>query len=453
MEVAPSADPQLALPSPDAWTEVRQQVRLAWPVVLGQVGLIAMNVEDLLIVGRLGEAATATVGLAHTWGFATLALGIGACAGIDPLVSQAWGAGDRQAAVRALLRGAVVVGVLCLPIMAVHWWSAPFLTAASQPPAIVPAAAAYCRVLAVGAPPFFAFQLLRQFLQGSGRMRAATWAIAVGNAANIGLAWTLVHGLGPIPGYGPIGSAWATVVVRWIMAFVLLAAAWPVIRADWPDLRGVFRPRVLAAVAALTLPVGVQVALEVWAFNVASFMAGWLGETATAAHTVGLSLASTSFMIPLGISAAAATRVGNLVGARAPWMRAARVAVALGASSMLASAFVYAMFPVALASLYNPDPAVVAAAAAVLPIAALFQVFDGTQAVGFGVLRGLGDTRLPMLANVIGYGLIGLPIGGLLAFGLGWGLPGVWLGLTVGLATVALMLLVRIAWMGRRQPA
>ncbi len=440
---------ELASPSPDAATEVRRQLGLAWPVVLGQVGLIAMNVEDLLIVGRLGETATAAVGLAHTWGFATLALGIGACAGIDPLVSQAWGAGDRPAAVRALLRGAVVVGALSLPIIAVHFGSEAFLQAAGQPDGIVPLAASYCRVLGLGVPPFFAFQILRQFLQGSGRMRAATWAIAIGNVANIALALLLVHGAFGIPGMGPIGSAWATLAVRWLMALVLLLAALPVLRVDWPGLEGVFSTRALTQVAAITLPVGLQVGLEVWAFNLASFMAGWLGATATAAHTVGLSLASASFMIPLGISAAAATRVGNLVGAGGPWQRAARVALALGACSMCGSAALYALFPAPLARLYNADPAVIAAAAAILPIAALFQVFDGTQAVGFGVLRGLGDTRLPLLANVVGYGCIGLPVGAFLAFELNWGLSGIWLGLTLGLASVAAILVGRIQWMAR----
>jgi MATE family multidrug resistance protein len=441
------ATPDVARPATGWIDEARTLLSLAWPVVLGQLGLIAMNVEDLLIVGRLGEVATATVGLGHTWGFATLALGMGACSGIDPLVSQAWGAGDRRAAVRALLRGGVVVGLLSLPIIAVHLASEPFLAGFRQPPEIVPLAGAYCRVLALGVPPFFGFQILRQFLQGSGRMRAATWAIGIGNAANIALALVLVHGVGGFAGFGPQGSAWATVAVRWVMALVLLSAAIPVIRADWPGREGVFELGALGRVASMTLPVGLQVALEVWAFNFASFMAGWLGKTATAAHTVGLSLASASFMIPLGISAAAATRIGNLVGAGFAWERAARVALVLGPGSMILSALVYASFPAPLARLYNPDPAVVAAAAAILPIAAMFQVFDGTQAVGFGVLRGLGDTRLPMLANVVGYGLIGLPFGGILAFRLGWGLAGVWLGLTVGLAVVASLLVVRIRWM------
>jgi MATE family multidrug resistance protein len=443
-------DPSLRTPSDDVPREIARLLRLAWPVVLGQVGLIAMNVVDLLIVGRLGEHATATVGLAQTFGFGALALGIGACAGIDPLVAQANGAGQPEQAVRGLLRGGAVVAAMSVPIALVHWYAHPLLELLGQPASTIEDASRYARALIVGIPPFFVFQILRQYLQGVGRMRTATVAIALGNAVNALGSWALVYGHLGFPALGPLGSAWSTVAVRWVMALALLVAAWGPVSDAWPGVRGVFAPSALLTVAAITLPVGLQVALEFWAFNSASFMAGWLGPTAQAAHTVGLSLASASFMVPLGISAAAATRVGNLVGARVAWTRAAWTGLGLGACVMLGSAVIYASFPGPLAALYNPDARVVAAAAAILPVAALFQVFDGTQVVGFGVLRGLGDTRLPTIANVVGYGLVGLPAGYLLAFRLGWGLPGVWAGLTLGLATVAVLLVGRIAVHARR---
>ena len=442
----------LATPARSAREELAFLGALAWPVVLGQVGLIAMSVVDLLVVGRLGEQATAVVGLGHTWGFAALAFGIGVSAGVDPLVSHAYGAGRPDDAVRALLRGAVLLAALCVPMAAAHWWAAPALEALGQPAAVVRDTGRYCQILAPSVVPFFVFQLLRQFLQGSGRMRAATTVILVGNLLNGVAAWVLVHGVGRWDGLGWIGSAWATAVVRWAMALALALAAAPTIRDAWPGLRAALQPRAVGMVAAISLPVGFQIALEVWAFNAASLMAGWIDRTAMAAHTVALSLASTSFMVPLGISAAASTRVGNLVGAGAPWQRSGWTALTAGATVMLASALLYASFPVALARAYNEDPQVIAAAAAVLPIAALFQVFDGTQGVGFGVLRGLGDTRLPAAFNLVGYGLIGLPTGYWLAFHRGWGLAGVWGGLTVGLATVAALLVARIAVHARRTP-
>ncbi len=443
-------DPSLTQPSPDLRTEVRTLARLAWPVVLGQVGLIAMGIEDLLVVGRLGEQATGAIGLGTTWMFAALAFGIGVAAGIDPLVSQAYGAGRPQDAVAALLRGSVVMLGVCMPMAAAHWWAEDILRFAGQPESIVPMAGAYCRILTAGIPAFFVFQLLRQFLQGSGRMGAATAVILLGNLLNIAGAWVLVHGAGGFAGWGPLGAAWATLAVRWCMAFALMWASIPLIRRDWPG--HVLSAGAIWQTAQDTLPVGFQVSLEVWAFNAATFMAGWLGATSSAAHTVALNLASTSFMVPLGVSAAAATRVGNLVGAGRTWQRAAFTAIGSGAAVMLVSAAIFALFPRGLASMYNTDPVVVAAAAGIIPVVALFQVFDGTQAVGFGVLRGLGDTRMPSLANLVGYGMVGLPAGWILAFPLGYGLPGVWGGMTLGLATVASILVLRVRLHARRAP-
>lgn len=444
-------DPSLARPSPDVGAEIRTLARLAWPVVLGQVGLIAMGIEDLLVVGRLGEEATGGIGLGTAWTFAALAFGMGTASGIDPLVSQAYGAGRPRDAVAALVRGTVVMLGVCVPIVAAHWWAEDILRAAGQPESIVPLAGAYCRVLTAGVLPFFVFQLLRQFLQGSGRMAAATVVILLGNVLNLAGAWVLVHGAGAIPGMGPIGSAWATLAVRWCMALALLFAAAPLLRRDWPG--PVLTVASVAQTAKDTLPVGFQVSLEVWAFNAATFMAGWLGATSAAAHVVALNLASTSFMVPLGVAAAAATRVGNLVGAGQTWQRAAFTAIGSGAAVMLVSAAIFALLPGPLSALYNTDPAVIAAAAAVLPVVALFQVFDGTQAVGFGVLRGLGDTRMPSLANLVGYGIVGLPGGWFMAFRLGWGLPGVWGGMTLGLATVATILVLRVRLHARLAPA
>ena len=190
--------------------------------------------------------------------------------------------------------------------------------------------------------------------------------------------------------------------------------------------------------------------MEAWAFNAATFLAGRLGALPVAAHAVVMNLAALAFMVPLGVGSAAATRVGNLLGAGAPWARAGWAAVGLGAGLMGLSAALFAGLPEALVGLYTRDEGVIELAAGMLVIAAVFQVFDGIQVVSFGVLRGAGDVRLPALANVVGYWVIGLPVGAWLAYRTAWGARGIWIGLTLGLASVATLLLVRLAQTARR---
>lgn len=260
----------------------------------------------------------------------------------------------------------------------------------------------------------------------------------------------LIYGKLGAPALGVAGAAWATTLVRLLLLVVLLVMAWPVLREAWPERRGLFAPNEIARVAWVALPVGAQLATEVWAFTAVSFMSGWLGTTAVAAHTAALSLASLTFMVPLGLSAAASTRVGNLVGAGLPWPRAAWTAVGLAAVVMSTSAATFLAAPRLLGRIYLPPGDALELMAAILPYAALFQLADGTQVSCFGVLRGLGDTRQPMLANLVGYWLIGLPFGVWLGFYRGWGLAGVWLGLAVGLILVAALLLGRLSWHTRR---
>jgi len=429
--------------------EVRRLIGLAWPVVLGQVGLNLMGVVDLLMVRSLGEDATAAVGIGLTWSFATLVFGIGLASGIDPLVAQAYGAGDPRRAGTAAARGAVVLALACVPIAALHLVAAPVFRSLRQPPTAIEDAATFCQIIALSVPAFLGFLLVRQWLQGGGVMRPAMWVVGIGNVVNLAAAYTLVNGSGPIPSLGVPGVAWATMIVRWVM---LLALVWIGRHVLWDarPLPGWLDWGQIGRVAFVTLGVGVQIGLEVWAFNAGSLFAGALGATEAAAHTAALNAASFAFMVPLGISAAAATRVGNLVGAGQDWRRAGWTAVAMGAGAMTFSAMVFLLIPEWVGRTYNTDPDVIALVATILPLAAMFQWFDGTQVVAFGVLRGLGDTRRPGLFNLVGYWLIGLPLGGWLAFGAGWGCVGVWFAYAFGLMTVAILLLWRLAFHTRR---
>lgn len=425
--------------------EAQRLAELAWPVVLGQLGIVMLGVVDVLMLGRLGQDAIGAVGIGNTWSFGVLIVGLGTAMGLDPLVAQAYGAGRVEDAGVALVRGCVVLAALAVPIVALHLLAGPLLLALDQPPHLVQDAAAYCAIIAISVPSFLGFAVVRQFLQGSGTMRPAMWVLLVGNVVNVVLDDALIFGRLGLPAMGVTGAAWATVVVRWGMFGMLVAVGWPLLRQAWPSVPSAALTRgALVAVAAIAIPTGFQVALEVWAFTAASLFAGSLGDTAVAAHTVALSISSVLFMVPLGLGAASATRIGNLVGAGATWTGASRAALVVTLAVMVASAFLLLALPGPLVRLYTDDPPVVALAVTLLPIAAAFQVFDGLQAVAFGLLRGLGDTRLPALFNVVGHWMLGLPVGAWLAFVGGFGLTGLWIGLSVGLGAVSAMLLTRL---------
>lgn len=431
-------------PPQDAPGELRRLARLAWPVVVGQLGLMLMGVTDTLMVGQLDGQALAGVGLGHTWSFAWIGLGMGAALGLDPAITQAWGARDDAAFGRALAHGSVILAMLVLPIMALHWPAAPALRLLSQPDHILPVTEAYSRVVALSVPAMLGWGLLRQALQAQGRMWPATWLALAGNVVNVLANGILLYGWFTDAPMGPVGTAWATLFVRWVL---VLALAW-VARAEvslvWRGLRALSVER-LGRLASVALPVAFQTSLEIWAFTAATFLVGRFGDVAVAAHSITLNLAALSFMVPLGIGAAAATRVGNLVGEGEPWERTAWTAVASGGVVMLFGAMWFTTVPASLAALYVPgDPEVIAMAATLLPVAAAFSVFDGVQVVAFGVLRGLGDTRAPAIANVVAFYVFGLPFGAWLATAQGYGPRGIWIGTAVGLATVSVLLLWRI---------
>ncbi len=420
--------------------ELRALLRLAWPAAVGQLGLMAMGVVDLWAVGPLGKEATAAVGIGNTLSFGTLIVAFGMVHGADGVIAQAFGAGRPGEAGLHAARAGVVSGLIGLGVLAVHLAAEPLLVALHQPPDVVPLAGSYVRGLAWGVAPALGLQVVRQLLQGRSLVRPAMVAVLLGNVVNLVLVTALVRGLG----WGLAGAAAATSLVRWVMFAGLLAAAWSPLREARP-VGVVLDPRGLRAIASLGAPVALQMCLETWAFNTGVFLAGRLGATEAAAHTVALNLASLSFMLPLGIASAAATRVGNAVGAGEPWVRRAWTAVATGAGVMGLSAAAFSLFPAALGRFYNPDPEVVALVATVLPIAGLFQLFDGTQVVTFGVLRGRNDLRVPALFNVVGYWVVGLPVAAWLVLERGVGLAGVWIGYSVGLGIVAALLVARLA--------
>lgn len=429
-------------------TELRQLVRLALPIILVNLGWMGLGVEDVLMVGKLGTEALAGTQLGHVYTFGLMILGQGVMFVMDPVIAQAWGARDSRAVATGIQRG-FVLALLMSPLFAAAFWLAhPLLTFLAEQPKVVPVAHAYAKALIPCLPAFFAFLVLRQALQAMSVVRPIVASIVVANVVNILLNGGFLYGWFGLPVLGPVGAAWATTIGRWIMLATLVWLSWSSLRGIWrrPELELLSRLRPYLPLLGHGLAIGLTMAIEVWVFMAVSVLTLRMGTVEMAGHTVALNLASISFMVPLGIGAAAATRVGNAIGRRdfAAASHAARVALACGAGVMVVFAVAFWTVPRLWAGFYTQDDAVLALAGALLPIAAIFQVFDGTQVVACGVLRGAKDTRAPAIINAIGYWVVGLPVGMYLADRYELGARGLWWGLTTGLLCCAILLVARV---------
>jgi MATE family multidrug resistance protein len=430
--------------------EIRALVRLAWPVVASQVGFMLFAIVDTAMLGRLGAREMGAVALADTCLFGTLMLGIGLVHGIDPLVSQAHGAGRGEDAGRALQHGLVVALLASIPIAFAWLHVDKVLPFAGQSEDLSALGQSYATPQAWSVPFGLAFNALRAYVQGRGIMTPPLYVILGTNVLNVFLNWVLIFGKLGFPEMGVEGAGLATGIARAAMpgALALLVFGKGLHRGAWtPWGRGALR---IGKALSLGLPIGLQLGLECWAFGLCTLIAGKFGKETVAAHAIVLKIASFTFMVPLGVATAATTRVGNRIGAGDPGgaRHSAFVALGLGAGVMGLSALVFLLLPRTLASLITPKEEVIAIALTIFPIAAAFQMFDGTQVVGGGVLRGMGTPRPAAIFNLLGYYAIALPLGCTLAFRGGMGLRGVWIGLAVGLAAVAALLVLWIVYRG-----
>lgn len=436
-------------------SELRRLLALALPVAATQVGTMLLGFVDMIMLGRVSTEALAAAAIANVWIYGTTQLALGTIFGIDPVVAQAHGAGRGEVAGRALQRGMVLAVLLSIPVGFAWIGCERFLVWTGQGPELARMAQRYTLVQLPSLPFFLAFHALRQYLQGREMVRPALLVMVLANFVNLLLNWVLIFGHLGMPALGLAGAGIATGLTRvacfailgwWVLALRLHAGAW----VPWS--RAAFEAAGLREILRLGLPVGFQTSLEVWAFSGAALIAGHLGAAALAAHSVVLNMAALAFMMPLGVSLAASTRVGNLLGAGRPRaaQRAAWVAIALGAAVMSLSAALFVLGRQWLPRIYTNEAEVIALSISILPIAAAFQIFDGVQVVGCGVLRGMGRTRPAAWFNLIGYWVIGLPLGGWLALRAGFGLGGIWWGLATGLAIVSASL---VAWIQYRGPA
>jgi MATE family multidrug resistance protein len=408
-----------------------------------------MTTVDTLMLGRYSPEAMAAAAVGHAVGWAIQIGPMALLYGLDPFVAQAYGAGDRRAVSRHLSRALVLAAFLTGPTVAALWIVGPWLSGLGQEPEVVPLVTDYLRALCLGVPGLLAFTLFRQTLQAMGVVRPALFAVLVANAFNVVANRVLIFGALGVPSLGVLGSGLATSFSRLLLAVVLVVAARSQLQQfDLAGWREHLRLSSHRALLRLGGPIAVQQSLEFWVFSAVGLLAGTFGATAMAGHQIALNLASLSFMLPLGVAGAATTRVGNAIGRRdlEGARRSAVCALWLGLAVMTFSAVIFGLFPHTLSRAYTPNAEVVAMGAALLPIAALFQLADGVQVVMAGVLRGASDTRWPAILALVGFWLIGLPVGVLLAFPGGLGPRGLWWGLSAGLVSVALLLALRARW-------
>ncbi len=428
--------------------ELRAMIALALPVVLSELGWMAQGVVDTIMVGRLGPAAIGAVALGNAVYYTPSLFGVGLLLGLDTLVSQAYGRKNHDECHRWLAQGLYLAAIATVPIMIFVWAASFAFTRFGITPQVAGPAAGYLRLLNLGTLPLLIYSGTRRYLQAVGEVRVVTYTYVAANLLNWFGNWVLIYGKLGFPALGVNGSALSTLASRLLMAAMLLGFAWRYERKrGHPLFQHWAAPKLerLRGLVKLGAPAAGQILLEVGAWNLATFSAGWLTPVALATHTIALNYASMSYMVPLGIASAAAIGVGQALGAgdAAKARRAGWLALGIAVSFMLCAATVFLLAPRPLIALYTSDPRVLAVGPGLLAIAAAFQIFDGVQTVSTGALRGLGETRVPMFANLVGYWLMGLPLGLTLCFWVGWGVYGLWIGLTLALIVIAVTLLLR----------
>ena len=437
-------------------SELRATIRLAFPIALANVGNQMLGLVDTAVVGRLGEMPLGAVGLGNSVYFAITVVGLGLMLGLDPLVAQAVGAGERARARGMLWQGVWIALLLTLPLAVIVSGAVTVLEPIGIAEDTAAETAKYAFARLPGLPFFLVVVGARSFLQAHSITVPIVISVIVANVVNVPLSILLVFGdasLG-IPSLGAAGAAWTSTVCTVLQCGIVLFA----VRLLGPEPAGLSRrPHsvVIRRALRLGLPVGLALLAEVGLFALVGVLIGVLGTRPLAAHNVAIQLIATTFQVPLAIGAAASVRVGHAVGRGDP--RGARsaglAALAITASFMGMTSVLFVVAPAPLASLITDEPQVIAAAVPLILVAAAFQIGDGIQAVSAGALRGAGDTTFAMVANLIGHYAVGLPVGVLLTWVLGWGAPGLWWALTAGLSTVAVALTVRFLRVSTRPVA
>ena len=426
-------------------THVKTTFLIAYPVMLSQLGHILVGVADSMMVGALGAEPLAAVSLANSLVSLGLMFGIGVSIAITPLVAAADGGDTTYDQSQIFRHGLVINTVAGLVLAALLAGSAPLLPWLDQPMGVVTLATPYLVIIALSMIPFMWFQSFRQYAEGLSFTRTAMVITLSANLLNVLLNYLLIYGYAGLPAMGLNGAGVATLIARVAMAgamtLYVLRSAW----FHWSPLRlRSLHKALVSKMLKIGVPTGFQYIFEVGTFSFASIMMGWLGTHALAAHQIALNLAAVSYMVATGLAAAATVRIGNQLGQRdMPNLRRVGWSALLMSTLLMGtSAGIFLVLNHWLPTLYVDELPVIEIAASLLVIAAFFQLSDGVQAVALGILRGMADVKIPTLITLLAYWGVGIPIAYVLAFPVGWGAQGVWIGLLISL-TVAAVLLVR----------
>lgn len=428
--------------------EITSTLTLSYPVMISQLGIIMMGVVDSLMVGRLGPVPLAAASLGNSLVFLILIIGLGSSTVASPLIAILVG-GKRYSECGVYFRQTLIVNVaLAIVMIAILLFGSTFLGYLNQPPEVIALALIYMNIVALSALPLMVYQTYKHFIEGLSIMKPAMIITLTANLINAFANWILIYGELGFPKLGLAGAAWATFASRLFMMIVIMIYVMRNNRFKQYDVtfhfKGINIP-VIKKFLSLGLPSGFQNFFEVGAFSFAVIMIGWIGANELAAHQIAINLASVSFMVVLGISQASSIRVGNAMGEKqiSKVRRAGFTGIFLGASMMFLAGVTFIILNKFLPTLYISDKHVIEIASRLIIIAALFQLSDGTQAVGIGILRGLTDIKGPTIITFLAYWVISLPIGYLLGFTFNFGVEGVWIGLLIGLTASAVMLTLR----------
>lgn len=426
----------------------KKNLQLALPIVFSNLAHVITALADTLMVGQLGATPLAAVSLGSNAYAVFLVSGIGLSLGITPLVGQAFGKDQYEEIPRLFFNGQLLYLSIITTVALILYFLAPLLHQMDQPGEVVNLTIPYFRLLLVSMIPLMIYQGSKQLAEGLRLTKVAMYVSVGANLLNVLLNYLLIFGKWGFPAFGLNGAGWATIIARTIMGIAIT------IYLFLPQIKKAYQIRFhaldfsikhLKQLFKLGLPIGLQMLFEVSAFSGATLIVGWISAKALAAHQIALTMATFTYMAANGLAAAATVRVSHHFGNKdfQQIRQSAFSVYHLNGAFMLLCGICFVTFRFGLPSLFIDDPEVMALATQVLIIAALFQLSDGFQVTGLSSLRGLADVKIPTAITILAYWLIGLPIGYLLGIQAHWGLPGVWVGLLIGLSTAAILLTLR----------
>ena len=436
--------------------EIKTTFLLAYPVMLSQLGQVAVGVADSMMVGRLGALELAASSLANSIFFVALMFGIGISMGLTPLVSNAFGKGKTNQISRLFSNSLLINFLAGVALFGLVLLFSQSLSLLNQPEEVEALALPFLLIITASLIPLMVFQTFKQFVEGLSQTKQAMFITIAANLVNVFLNWLLIWGHWGFPELGFLGAAWATLISRVLM--MVLMGGYVLTSKRYNDFKiQIFRFKpnwtLCQRILKIGIPTGFQFIFEVSAFSAAAIMMGWISVNALAGHQIALNLASISYMMATGVATAGMIRVSHYIGKEdyVGMKEVGRVVFGMVAAFMFVCALLFFAFRFYLPTLYIDDPEVISLAASLLILAGFFQISDGIQVVGLGVLRGMEDVKIPTLVTFFAYWALGLPLGYLLAFKFAFGESGIWIGLLIGLTITAALLLYRFEQLSKKK--